>query len=184
MSVDLEFFARWRVRFGYVIAIVVLWLARPTPPSIVLGGLLGVLGLCIRGFAAGHLRKQESLTMTGPYAYTRNPLYLGSAVLALSLAIATNTWFAALLIGAYFTLFYTIVMRREEAELRSHFGAAFDNYARGVPLFFPRFSPPTGLKVDGTFSWTQYKRNHEHDATIGFAAALLLLALIYWLRSR
>ena len=82
------FFMRWRVRLGYPLAVVVLWFSRPSPRGILLGGLTGVLGLWLRAYAAGYLHKHEMLTVSGPYAYTRNPLYLGSAIMALGAAIA------------------------------------------------------------------------------------------------
>jgi protein-S-isoprenylcysteine O-methyltransferase Ste14 len=107
------FFVRWRVRLGYPLAIAVLFFARPQPRSILYGALVGLVGLALRAWAAGYLHKQQVLTVTGPYAYTRNPLYLGSAVLALGVAIATRSWISSLLLGVYFTVFYSIVMRRE-----------------------------------------------------------------------
>src|SRR6184192_3113530 len=76
MSLPGSFFMRWRVRLGYPLAVVVLWFSRPVPRSILLGGLVGIIGLWLRAYAAGYLHKQEVLTVTGPYAYTRNPLYL------------------------------------------------------------------------------------------------------------
>ena len=102
------FFSRWRVRLGYPLAIVVLALARPTPRSILAGGFVGAIGLVVRGLAAGHLHKQTVLTMTGPYAHTRNPLYFGSAILALGAALATWSWIAGCILCAYFALFYSM----------------------------------------------------------------------------
>src|SRR5450631_1136068 len=116
------FFARWRVRLGYPLAIIVLALAHPAPQSILYGALVGAVGLFIRAMAAGHLHKQQVLTVTGPYAYTRNPLYVGSAILALGVGIATHSYLSAAILLAYFALFYSIVMRREENELRFHHG--------------------------------------------------------------
>src|SRR5260370_7407766 len=84
-----NFFVRWRVRLGYPLAIAVLYFSRPTPPSILLGALTGVIGLWVRAYAAGYLQKQEVLTVSGPYAYTRNPLFLASAILALRTRIPT-----------------------------------------------------------------------------------------------
>ncbi|MGA2302221.1 MAG: isoprenylcysteine carboxylmethyltransferase family protein [Candidatus Acidiferrum sp.] len=176
----LDFFSRWRVRLGYLLAVVVLLLARPTPRSILLGAAAGVVGLAIRAYSAGYLHKQEVLTTTGPYAYTRNPLYFGSSILAVGAAVAMRSWLAAAVILFYFAVVYAFVMRREEMELRGKHGAAFDTYAAGVPLFFPRLtrsSPPGG--ASGAFSWTQYKRNHEYEATVGFLLFLLLLAVIW-----
>src|SRR5256886_3955181 len=138
MSAAGNFFVRWRVRLGYPLAIAVLYLSRPTPRSIFLGALVGVIGLWLRASAAGYLHKQEVLTVTGPYAFTRNPLYLGSSILALGAAIATRSWISASLLILYFAIFYSMVMRREEKELYARHGAAFEEYARTVPLFFPR----------------------------------------------
>src|SRR5271169_6412024 len=137
----LDFLARWRVRIGYLLSVVVLWLSWPKPRSILCGACIGLLGLAIRTYAAGYLHKQEVLTTTGPYAYTRNPLYFASAILALGAAIAINSWLSAALLLAYFAVGYTFVMRREEIELRGLHGAAFDAYAQSVPLFYPRFTP-------------------------------------------
>src|SRR5271154_7506459 len=175
--------ARWRVRLGYPLAIVVLWFARPTPRSILWGLPLGLIGLYIRARAAGHLHKQAVLTVTGPYAYTRNPLYFGSAILTLGAAIATHSWIPALLLLGYFALFYSIVMRREEQELRAHHGTSFDDYARSVPLFVPRLTPAKLAGGEGAFSFAQYKRNREYRAAIGFLLLLLVLLAIWQLRS-
>src|SRR5438552_12235203 len=138
MSTAGNFFVRWRVRLGYPLAIAVLWFSQPTPGWILLGTLIGIAGLLVRAHAAGYLHKQEILTVTGPYAYTRNPLYLGSAVLALGAGIATRSWVSALVLIAYFALFYSMVMQREANELHIRHGASFDEYARIVPIFIPR----------------------------------------------
>ncbi len=175
-----EFFSRWRVRLGYLLAVVVLLLARPTPRSILLGAAVGAIGLAIRAYSAGYLHKQEVLTTTGPYAYTRNPLYFGSSILAVGAAVALRSWLAAVVILVYFAVVYAFVMRREEMELRGKHGAALDAYAAGVPLFFPRFAPrslPGAAR--GAFSWAQYKRNHEYESPVGFLLFLILLAVIW-----
>lgn len=141
----LDFFARWRVRIGYLLAVVVLWFSRPVPRSILIGACVGMVGLAIRAYAAGFLHKQEVLTTTGPYARTRNPLYFGSSILTIGAAIAMNSWLSAALLLIYFALVYTLVMRREELELRHHHGPAFDTYAQSVPLFFPVSFLPSKL---------------------------------------
>jgi protein-S-isoprenylcysteine O-methyltransferase Ste14 len=180
----LDFFARWRVRLGYLLAVVVLFLARPTPLSILLGAFVGAVGLVTRAYAAGYLHKQEILTTSGPYAYTRNPLYFGSSILAAGAAIAMRSWWAALLLLAYFALVYRLVMRREEIELRLKHGATFDAYAARVPLFFPRASSSTPLDATkARFSWQQFLKNHEHQATLGFLLLLLALVLIWRFRA-
>jgi protein-S-isoprenylcysteine O-methyltransferase Ste14 len=183
MSAAGNFFARWRVRLGYPLAIVVLYFSRPAPRSILLGALTGVIGLWVRAYAAGYLHKQEVLTVTGPYAYTRNPLYLGSAILALGAGIAMRSWTSALLLIIYFALFYSIVMRREANELHSRHGASFEAYARAVPLFIPRLIAAK-LPGDsaGSFSFAQYRKNHEWQASVGFLFLLLVLLLIWRLR--
>jgi protein-S-isoprenylcysteine O-methyltransferase Ste14 len=183
MSTTANFFVRWRVRLGYPLAIVVLYFSRPTPRSILFGALAGVIGLWVRAYAAGYLHKQEVLTVTGPYAYTRNPLYLGSAILALGAGIATQSWTSAWVLIVYFAVFYSIVMRREANELRKRHGAAFEEYARAVPLFIPRL---TAAKLPGasagSFSFAQYRKNHEWQASVGFLFLLLVLLVIWRLR--
>lgn len=177
------FFARWRVRVGYPLAIVVLWLARPSPNSILAGGVVGAIGLWIRARAAGHLHKQEVLTTTGPYVYTRNPLYLGSFILTIGAAVAARSWPSALILFSYFAVFYSFVMRREERELYQLHGDAFLEYARAVPLFFPRVLPAKLLSsAAAPFSFAQYKRNREYRAAIGFLLLLLVFLGIWRLR--
>ncbi|HKW57764.1 MAG TPA: isoprenylcysteine carboxylmethyltransferase family protein [Candidatus Acidoferrum sp.] len=180
-----SFFVRWRVRLGYPLALVVLWFARPTIRSILLAVPVGGLGLLVRGLSAGHLHKQKVLTVTGPYAYTRNPLYLGSAFLTLAAAIAMHSWISAVILWVYFAVFYFAVMRREEAELRKLHGADFDRYAASVPLFFPRWRHAETTASEGSrFSLAQYRKNHEHQAAVGFLLLLAMLFLIHWLRAR
>ncbi len=178
------FFARWRVRLGYPLAIVVLLLARPTLQSILAGAAIGTAGLWVRATAAGHLHKQEILTVTGPYAFTRNPLYLGSFILVIAAAIAAHSWWSALILFAYFALFYSFVMRREERELYQHHGEAFKEYARSVPLFFPRVaSAKIASGSAAAFSFAQYKKNREYRAAIGFLLLLLVFVVRWRLRS-
>ncbi|HET6929936.1 MAG TPA: isoprenylcysteine carboxylmethyltransferase family protein [Candidatus Acidoferrum sp.] len=179
----LDFFARWRVRIGYLLAVVVLYFSRPAPCPILFGACVGLLGLSIRAYAAGYLHKQAVLTTTGPYARTRNPLYFGSSILALGAAIAMNSWLSAALLFIYFTLVYSLVMRREEIELRGHHGAEFDAYASSVPLFLPKLTAPKQpAATASSFSWAQYRKNHEYQAALGFLFLLLLLVVIWRLQ--
>jgi protein-S-isoprenylcysteine O-methyltransferase Ste14 len=172
--------ARWRAPLGYPTAALCLWLARPTFFSTLIGSALAVLGLLIRAAAAGHLRKREALAHTGPYARTRNPLYLGSALIAAGFVLASRSWVVAALLAFYFTVFYIQVMRREESELRQQYGQAFDDYAASVPLFWPRLRVkafPSPMR----FSFAQYLRNREYHAAIGAALMIAaLLALATW----
>lgn len=174
--------ARWRVRLGYPVAPLYLWLALPTRGSLVWGMVIALFGLLLRGVAAGHLHKQEELAVSGPYAWSRNPLYFGSFFLVVGFGVASHSWAAGALIVGYYAFFYPGVMRREEGELRAKHGAAFDAYAARVPLFFPR--PPRQVPAtdgvhpaanDKLFSWDQYARNREYQATLGFMVGVILL---------
>jgi protein-S-isoprenylcysteine O-methyltransferase Ste14 len=171
---------RWRAPLGYPTAVLCLWLAHPTFISALIGSALAIAGLLIRASAAGHLRKREALAHTGPYAHTRNPLYLGSSLMAAGFAIASRSWLAAGLLALYFGVFYAQVMRREESELRAQYGQAFDDYAAAVPLFWPRLraGAAAGRRQ---FSFGQYMRNREYEAAIGVAIMIaVLLALAIW----
>jgi protein-S-isoprenylcysteine O-methyltransferase Ste14 len=178
---------RWRVRIGYPVAVIYWILAAPVPRTILVGGILAATGLLIRGAASGHLQKDKELATRGPYARTRNPLYLGSAFLAAGFVVAGRSWWAGGLVGLYFAVFYYAVIRNEEEDLRQRFGAAFDIYAAHVPLFFPRFlrrnQGPSG-KGPGGFSWAQYHRNREYNALTGTLAGLVLMWFRFWLRMR
>jgi len=170
---------RWRVRIGYPVAIACFVLARATPLTLALGGAVAAAGLLIRGAAAGHLHKHETLATTGPYAWTRNPLYFGSMVLAAGFLLATASWMAAALAVIYVFVFYPGVIGREEEELRAEYGQAFDDYARRVPRFWPRPpQPPAGNASEAptAFSWSQYRRNREYQALAGAVFSFVLLA--------
>jgi protein-S-isoprenylcysteine O-methyltransferase Ste14 len=189
VSEQRNFWMRWRVRAGYPVAVIYWLLARPTPRSILLGGIVVAPGLLIRLAASGHLRKYEELATTGPYAATRNPLYLGSALLAGGFVIAGYSASAGLLVAAYFAIFYYAAMRNEESDLHERFGAEFRSYAARVPLFFPWMAntaagPPPGARVGPQFSWDQYRRNREYKALVGTVAGFALLWLRGWLRMR
>lgn len=192
MTQQRNFWMRWRVRVGYPVAVVYWVLAAPTPRSILLGSVIAALGLMVRAAASGHLRKYEELCTTGPYARTRNPLYLGSALLAAGFIVAGRSWWGGAIVAVYFALFYYAVMRNEESDLRVRYGSAFEEYAARVPLFFPhpRIPPPsraeTGESQSGakSFSWRQYTRNREYQALIGTFAGIAILWLRMWLLSR
>jgi len=183
-----KFWMRWRVRLGYPVAIVFLVLARPIPRLILIGGVIAGFGLLIRAAAAGHLHKDEQLATTGPYAITRNPLYLGSAILAAGFMVAGYSWCAGLVVALYFAVFYTAVIRNEEADLRKRFGAAFDAYSVRVPAFLPWFSArqqdEPQSELPAAFSWPQYRRNREYQALLGTLVGLGVMWLRMWVRSR
>ncbi|MGA8305958.1 MAG: isoprenylcysteine carboxylmethyltransferase family protein [Candidatus Acidiferrales bacterium] len=189
-----KFWMRWRVRLGYPVAIIYWLLATPTWRSIAYGTIVAALGLMVRAAAAGYLRKDRELAVTGPYALTRNPLYLGSAILAAGFVVASHSWIAGLLVSLYFGIFYYAVMRNEEEDLRMRFGQDFNAYASRVPLFFP--SPfasgkpqpsaqsATRVEANGGFSWAQYRRNREYRALFGAIAAMAMVYLRMYIRAR
>jgi protein-S-isoprenylcysteine O-methyltransferase Ste14 len=173
---------RWRSRLGFPLALVCLWLARPSSPSIVAGAAIALVGLAVRAAASGHLHKGETVAMSGPYARTRNPLYFGSALLAVGFAVASRSWIVAVLLAAYYLAMFPFLMRREERELRTRFGDVFDEYARRVPLFWPRLRAESSAG-GSQFSWAQYARNREYQTAMGTAALLLGLWLLsFWRR--
>jgi protein-S-isoprenylcysteine O-methyltransferase Ste14 len=165
---------------GFAFAVVYLWLARPTVACIVVGGIIALLGVLLRAMAAGHITKNAALTTTGPYAATRNPLYLGSIIIAAGFAIAARSWWIVFGLALLFLLIYLPVVGSEEAFLRSQF-SEFSDYARRVPRFFPQ---PTGFsKLTQGFSRERYWGNREYNALLGtlaMLAALILKLLIAW----
>ena len=185
-----KFWMRWRVRVGYPVAVVYWLLARPTLHSMLYGTIVVAFGLIVRAVASGHLRKDRELATTGPYGCTRNPLYLGSALLAAGFVVAGHSWIAGAVVAAYFGIFYYAVMRNEEEDLRARFGVAFDNYAARVPLFFPRGPKETVLsgvcasEPNTKFSWSQYLGNREYKATLGAIAGMAIVCLRMWMRTR
>jgi protein-S-isoprenylcysteine O-methyltransferase Ste14 len=164
---------------GYPAGIAAFWFARPQMKWLLCGVGVAILGLLLRGYAAGHLRKHKQLAISGPYAFTRNPLYLGSVLLAAGFSVASDSWISALLLAAYLAIFYPVVIRREESELRAHYGAAFVEYASKVPAFWPRLSP--AVASTERFSWPLYRQNREYEAAIGLAVAMSILwILMLW----
>jgi protein-S-isoprenylcysteine O-methyltransferase Ste14 len=167
---------RWRVPVGYPVALLCFWLARPTPRTLAAGAAIALLGLILRGLAAGHLRKNSQLTMSGPYARVRNPLYLGSMLLAIGFGVAARSWIAAAVLLAYFGFFYTLTVRREERWLAARYGAAFAEYAARVPAFLPRLR--SAQSAGQSFSWSLYRSNREYRAALGMALAMVLLWIV------
>jgi protein-S-isoprenylcysteine O-methyltransferase Ste14 len=174
-----NFWIRWRVRVGYPVGIAAFWFARPQLKWLLSGVAIAICGLLLRGYAAGHLRKHKQLAISGPYAFTRNPLYLGSVFLATGFSVASHSWISTLLLAAYLAIFYPVVIRREQAELKTLYGAAFVEYASQVPAFWPRFSP--AIASTERFSWPLYRQNREYEAAIGLAVAMAILwVLMLW----
>jgi protein-S-isoprenylcysteine O-methyltransferase Ste14 len=160
------FLARWRVSLGFVFAGVILWLATPTRESFLTGSAVATLGEWLRVWAAGHLEKSREVTQSGPYRFTRHPLYLGSSLIGVGFAVIANNVATAFIVIAYLGLTLTAAMRSEEAHLREKFGDAYDAYVE-------RRAPP----AERRFSWSRALRNREHHTLAGLAAGLLAMWL-------
>ncbi len=161
--------ARYRVALGGLMAAVTLWWSHPTAGSLAAGACIAALGAALRLWAAGHVEKSLEVTSSGPYRYTRHPLYLGSTAIGVGVAVAAaNLWLGLAIVG-YLVSTLTAAMRAEEAHLREKFGDAYDRYAS-------RQAPPSAR----SFSWARAWRNREHHALAGLAAGLSLLALKVW----
>jgi protein-S-isoprenylcysteine O-methyltransferase Ste14 len=176
---------RWRVPLGFVCAAVFLLLSRPRPLTLAIGAAIALPGLGLRAWATGHLRKNDALAMTGPYAYTRNPLYLGSFLIGVGFTIASGRFVLGFLFAALFLGIYVPVMRVESATLATLFGESYQRYLKAVPLFLPRFSPYRDRTKDSPrFDPSLYKRYREYQAAMGLVIAWALLALKAFISSR
>ncbi len=180
---------RWRVPLGFACAAVFILLARPDRRSLVAGGAVALVGLLIRAWASGHIRKNAQLAVSGPYAHTRNPLYLGSFILGLGFTVAASSslmlflilggLFAALFLGIYWP-----VMRVEASTLAEMFGGEYKAYAAAVPLLFPRPTPyrpggPAAAEAPVKFDPSLYMRYREYRAALG----LLVAWCVLWLKA-
>lgn len=166
---------RIRVPLGFVFAGVFLWLARPTWQTMLGSLLLVAPGVWLRAYAAGYVRKNAEITTTGPYAYTRNPLYLGSMMIAFGFAAAAWSWMILVVLAILFAVIYLPTIRSEETYLREHF-AGFDAYARNVPRLLPRLTAAPTTDARGTFSRELYLHHREYNAAMGAIAIYAALA--------
>lgn len=163
--------ARLRVSLGFILGLVALWLARPTPRSLAIGAIIAIGGELVRLWAAGHLEKGREVTSSGPYAFTRHPLYLGSTVMGIGLAVASASAIVGVVVVVYLATTLTAAIRTEEAHLTEKFGAAYPEYRSG-----------TLGTVARPFSLACAMRNREYRAVIGLAVAFAVLALKIYLR--
>lgn len=170
-----KFLQRIRVFSGFVIAIVFLIFSRPTPTTLAVGVSLALIGVLIRAWACGHLRKSSELDVSGPYAYTRNPLYLGTFIIALGFGIASGSWWLFLLVAAYIGSIYLPVINVEANVLEQRLGEEYRVYAENVPLLVPRLS--AWKESDRRFDFQLYLKNGEYNAAIGLLAASTFLAV-------
>jgi hypothetical protein len=175
--------ARWRVPLGFAVSAAYLVLARPTPGYLAAGSALAVAGLGLRAWAAGCLEKSARLSTGGPYARTRNPLYLGSSLMGAGFALAGRSLVMAVALAGLLTFIYAPVIRREAEFLEGRFGDDYRRYAARVPLFLPRLGRVAAGA--GCYRWSRYRKNHEYEAAIGCAAgiAFLVLRTLGWIPS-
>jgi protein-S-isoprenylcysteine O-methyltransferase Ste14 len=168
--------ARLRVPSGFLIVVIFAWLSHPTPQSLAIGLPVSIIGLALRGWAAGCLAKNQQLATGGPYAYTRNPLYIGTLLVASGLVIAARNPSLVILFALVFVFVYLPVIQLEEQHLRRLF-PDYADYAREVPPLWPRLT--AGGRRGQAFQWALYWKNEEYQAAIGFVvgAAYLLWRL-------
>ena len=182
---------RIRVPLGFVVAALYLfelWRHAPRLSAVEWSLVLTIPGLWLRGYASGYVKKNRELTATGPYAHTRNPLYLGSMLIAAGFALALESWLIAVVLALGFAIIYIPVIASEERFLRAAF-PLFDEYRRHVPRLIPRFTAfrgeingaPAGSGITkgpaGGFSWALYRKHREYNAAIG--ASLLYLSVLF-----
>jgi len=176
---------RIRVPAGFVLAPLLFITARPTAATLITGAAVAVIGLTIRGWASGYLKKNEELTVTGPYGHTRNPLYFGTFFLGAGVAIGAGTLlFTVLFIGLYLFI-YLPVMFAEADTMRALFPRDYEHYSKQVPLFLPRFTPyreareaaSVGNQEGRGFDSSLYLRHREYRAAFGLLVVYVLLAV-------
>ncbi len=162
----------WRVRSSFLGILASLILSKPTQGSLIVGIGLCSLGLALRAWASGHIRKGKELTTSGPYRYSRNPLYLGNLIIGLSLVLSSRSIWVLLAFTAYFVLFYPLAIKIEKEKMERVFPEEYRNYKNKVPIFFPKLKT-SPHKEKKKFSFNLYWRNKEYRALGG--------ALLYWL---
>ena len=165
---------RIRIPLGFLFSIVFLIFAKPWTLSLIIGGVVALAGLLIRAWASGHIRKARVLAISGPYAFTRNPLYVGSFVMGIGFSVASGVWWLAVLFGLLYLGIYFPVMIVEKEDIRVIFGDSFAEYERNVPMFIPRLTP--WKKAGEKFNFQLYLQYREYRAAIGASLALAILA--------
>jgi protein-S-isoprenylcysteine O-methyltransferase Ste14 len=167
--------SRLRVPLGYLMGALVILLAQPRAATVAAGMALALIGEAIRIWASGHIEKTERLATGGPYAFTRNPLYVGSALLALGVAVASASVLVVIAVAAYFAILYPPVIREESAFLAARFPDVYAAWARDVPAFLPRLGP--GGPRASQFDWARVRKNREWRTA---AALPVVAALLSW----
>ncbi|MGQ9617522.1 MAG: methyltransferase family protein [Candidatus Aminicenantia bacterium] len=169
-----EFAERNRIRIGVLIVILILAVSKPSKISILAGFIISTLGSILRIWSSGYIRKEKELTASGPYRFTRNPLYLGNFLIGIGFCIATWQIISLILFAIYFTTFYISVIKREEKRLFALFGDSYIEYKNRVPSFFPKF---TKIEGKGGFSFRKSIENKEWRAILSTLLFYIFLIL-------
>jgi len=170
----------WRVRITMLFVILAVVLAEPESWSILMGVGLTVLGLVVRTWACGHLEKERKLTTSGPYRYTRNPLYLGNLLIGMGVVIGAQSWWVLGFAFVVFGIFYPVIILSEKKKMEELFPQDYPIYKRRVPLFFPSFFS-TWAHQKTRFHWARFKKNREFRAIIASALFWLIMTAKYLL---
>lgn len=185
MSPWMRFAQKVRVPAGTALGIVFLLFMHPSVRSLMIGGFFTLAGALVRIWAAGHIEKRIRLARSGPYAYTRNPLYLGSFLMAFGVILAGQGYWLLPFFALFFIGVYLPVMRAEEHDLERAYGADFLEYAAGTPLFFPKKPKRTeklkNAEPQARFSWLRVRTNREHRNLVSLLAVegILILRLFF-----
>jgi len=177
-----EILNRFRVRSGLILAIVVILLARPSWTSILLGVLISFFGLAVRAWASGHLSKEKTLAVSGPYRYSRNPLYFGNFLLGIGIVVGARSWWVLGIFILYYGIFYPLIICRERDRMRALFPLQYEDYKKRVPLFFP--SIRRHLPAKGKWRRSLYMQNKEYRALQGTVLIWLVLAAKLFILNR
>ncbi len=172
-----KFLSRYRIKLGFLFALIFIVAVKPSIIGMVLGIPIGIIGLLIRLWASGYIKKNKELSTSGPYSYTRNPLYLGSFFIGLGVSIAGSSIIFILLFIAAFYFVYSTVIKDEEKGLIELFGGSFLDYKSKVPCFFPLLKP---VRISKNFDIKLVVKHEEYNAWLGFIAALIVLWLKYY----
>lgn len=165
---------RYRVFSGFAFAVLYVWFAQPTWITLAIGVGVAVVGVALRAWACGHIQKIRELDTSGPYSFTRNPLYLGTFIIAVGFSIASGVWWLVLLAMVFYLSIYFPVMNVEAEELESWLGDEYRDYAKAVPLFFPRLTPWKNSAK--SFDFQLYLSHREYNASLGLLLITVILA--------
>lgn len=163
---------RWRVRSGSVGILLAIILSRPTLWSLIGGSAITLFSILVRTWACGYLKKEKELTISGPYRYTRNPLYFGNFILGVGIVLGSRSLWMLGIFTAYFLFFYPVVIKRETEKMKDFFPQEYQEFKNKVPPFFPALKSSSAANSNH-FSWERYRKNKEYRALIG--------AIVFWL---